>query len=550
MAKPGELIAGRYRVKRVIGEGGSSKVYLAEDMHLHKNLALKEYFISRENRMQVAQGIREISIMKDISHRGIVGIIDLVWQEEFFYVVEDYVCGITLKEFIYRGNYDEERVIAFAEELAEVFVYLHSLSPPVIYRDLKPGNVMINSKGSVVLVDFGISKRCTDAEDGLKGYGTKGYSALELHQVEDDGRVDIYSYGVTIRELLMSSDSVNKDYRRGLKSLIKMCTAKNPKKRISSFLKIQSKLKSIRSFKKKSIKNCVFILSIVLVITVAFVETGIVNRDRKNSRYKKLIKEASLLDVSETKEKIDLLTKALEISPGDYAAYEMLIATFKQDSVLDNHEDLIIRDVVKKQIIHLKDGVKRGEIAFAFGELYWFYYQGQGKYSSEINEDSYKVYWSVSLERMNGARVWFENASSCFDKSHDLYDRTWRYLKIITFENEINLKIFEGDDVGEYKVFWQELLSLYEDVTREDSYISMGDTRENLFITGELVVNTIMLYREDLRRDGISFEVQRQVVNDVREKISEVSPVSSREEDRRNYIMQGCDDALLYLKES
>ena len=155
-----------------------------------------------------------------------------------------------------------------------------------------------------------------------------------------------------------------------------------------------------------------------------------------------------------------------------------------------------------------------------------------------------------SLERMNGARVWFENASSCFDKSHDLYDRTWRYLKIITFENEINLKIFEGDDVGEYKVFWQELLSLYEDVTREDSYISMGDTRENLFISGELVVNTIMLYREDLRRDGISFEVQRQVVNDVREKISEVSPVSSREEDRRNYIMQGCDDALLYLKES
>ena len=488
--------------------------------------------------------------MKDISHRGIVGIIDLVWQEEFFYVVEDYVCGITLKEFIYRGNYDEERVIAFAEELAEVFVYLHSLSPPVIYRDLKPGNVMINSKGSVVLVDFGISKRCTDAEDGLKGYGTKGYSALELHQAEDDGRVDIYSYGVTIRELLMSSDSVNKDYRRGLRSLIKMCTAKNPKKRISSFLKIQSKLKSIRSFKKKSIKNCVFILSIVLVITVAFVETGIVNRDRKNSRYKKLIKEASLLDVSETKEKIDLLTKALEISPGDYAAYEMLIATFKQDSVLDNHEDLIIRDVVKKQIIHLKDGVNRGEIAFAFGELYWFYYQAQGKYSSEINEDSYKVYWSVSLERMNGARVWFENASSCFDKSHDLYDRTWRYLKIITFENEINLKIFEGDDVGEYKVFWQELLSLYEDVTREDSYISMGDTRENLFITGELVVNTIMLYREDLRRDGISFEVQRQVVKDVREKISEVSPVSSREEDRRNYIMQGCDDALLYLKES
>ena len=91
---------------------------------------------------------------------------------------------------------------------------------------------------------------------------------------------------------------------------------------------------------------------------------------------------------------------------------------------------------------------------------------------------------------------------------------------------------------------------MYEDVTREDSYISMGDTRENLFITGELVVNTIMLYREDLRRDGISFEVQRQVVNDVREKISEVSPVSSREEDRRNYIMQGCDDALLYLKES
>ena len=190
MAEVGQVIDGKYEILTLIGKGGMSKVYLARDKRLNKQWAVKEIQKNArdENDEAVSQSaIAEANMIKSLDHPYIVRITDIIEFEDVIYIVEDFVEGQTLGELLAKeGPQPQERVVKWAIQLCEALEYLHTREHPIIYRDMKPANVMLRTEGDswendkIKIIDFGIAR--TYKEDNVedtKSLGTRGYAAPE-----------------------------------------------------------------------------------------------------------------------------------------------------------------------------------------------------------------------------------------------------------------------------------------------------------------------------------------------------------------------------------
>ena len=162
VAEAGEVIGGRYRILTRIGEGGMSTVYLAMDTVLNKSWAAKEirHVADPVQRELVVQGIvTEANMIKRFDHPAIPRIVDIVDEDGTLFVIMDYVEGRTLADVLASGGPQAEDDVAdWGVQLCDVLDYLHHRTPPVIYRDMKPSNVMLKPNGAVSLIDFGIAR--------------------------------------------------------------------------------------------------------------------------------------------------------------------------------------------------------------------------------------------------------------------------------------------------------------------------------------------------------------------------------------------------------
>jgi len=202
-------------IQDVIGVGGMGSVYRARDMHFPnvvKLVAVKEMInqapdpVVRETIVQNFE--REANILVTLSHPSIPRIFDYFSYDERSYLVEEYVQGRDLEAFLndVQGFLPEEQVLGWALELCEVLNYLHSHRPePIIFRDMKPSNVMINQHSHIVLVDFGIAKVFRSGQKGTM-IGTEGYSPPEQYRGDATPLADIYALGATLHHLLTRRD--------------------------------------------------------------------------------------------------------------------------------------------------------------------------------------------------------------------------------------------------------------------------------------------------------------------------------------------------------
>ena len=214
---PGPLEAGvvlqrRYAGQRLIGGGGMGMVYLAHDQRLsNRPCAIKEmvdHFIDPQQRIEANDYFaREADTLAQLKHSAIPAISDRFDDQNRHYLVMEYVEGRNLEEeFAVRGGpLPEGLVIDIARQLCDVLGYLHGLVPPVIYRDMKPSNVMMTEKGRVVLVDFGIARLFKAARKGTM-IGTLGFAPPEQYQGIADPRSDIYSLGATLHYIVTGRD--------------------------------------------------------------------------------------------------------------------------------------------------------------------------------------------------------------------------------------------------------------------------------------------------------------------------------------------------------
>ena len=208
----GTVLQGRYKISRLLGGGGMGMVYLANDQRLaNRPCAIKEmvdHFIDQAQRIEANEYFaREADTLAQLKHQAIPAITDRFELANRHYLVMEYVEGRNLEEELaVRGEpLPEGLVIDIARQLCDVLSYLHGLIPPIIYRDMKPSNVMLNSNGRVVLVDFGIARLFKAARKGTM-IGTLGFAPPEQYQGLVDPRSDIYSLGATLHYVLTGRD--------------------------------------------------------------------------------------------------------------------------------------------------------------------------------------------------------------------------------------------------------------------------------------------------------------------------------------------------------
>lgn len=210
--EPGTVLQGRYAIERLLGGGGMGMVYLARDQRLaNRPCAIKEmvdHFIDPAQRIEANEYFaREADTLAQLKHQAIPAITDRFELANRHYLVMEYVEGRNLEEELAaRGEpLPEGLVIDIARQLCDVLAYLHGLEPPIVYRDMKPSNVMLNPNGRVVLVDFGIARLFKAARKGTM-IGTLGFAPPEQYQGLVDPRSDIYSLGATLHYVLTGRD--------------------------------------------------------------------------------------------------------------------------------------------------------------------------------------------------------------------------------------------------------------------------------------------------------------------------------------------------------
>ena len=252
MTSPGTVIDGKYEILKQIGQGGMSIVYLAMDNRLNKQWAVKEIRgkAGNEGRVVIQSLLAEANLLKKLDHPALPRIVDIIESRDTIYVVMDYIEGESLNKVLDRyGAQPQERVISWAKQLCDALQYLHSQPQPIIYRDMKPGNVMLTPRGDVKLIDFGIAREYK--ENNLAdtvSLGTKGYAAPEQFggMGQTDARTDIYCLGVTMYHLVTGQNPCEPPYeiypiRRfdpqlsaGLEAVIQKCTRMDPEERYQS----------------------------------------------------------------------------------------------------------------------------------------------------------------------------------------------------------------------------------------------------------------------------------------------------------------------------
>lgn len=193
------LFDGKYRIIRPLGRGGSSSVFLAENVRLGTLWAIKE--ISKRQDVS-AQFLAEPHVLKQLRHPALPRIFDIIENEAYLYLVQDYLEGDTLEDLIRRdGAIPERQLVQWALEICDVYTYLHNHQPhPIIYRDMKPGNLIVGPEGRIRLIDFGIARQYkAQAQNDTVCLGTRGYAAPEQYGgTQSSPRSDIYSLGVTL----------------------------------------------------------------------------------------------------------------------------------------------------------------------------------------------------------------------------------------------------------------------------------------------------------------------------------------------------------------
>ncbi|HEY8285669.1 MAG TPA: serine/threonine-protein kinase [Chloroflexota bacterium] len=208
------MLAGRYTVDKVLGRGGMSTVYQAYDTRFsNRVVAIKEMvdsFATPEERAEATRDfLREADMLAALRHPAIPAVFDRFSVNTRHYLVMEHIEGENMEAALHAraAPYSEQQARAWAIELCALLRYLHEQQPPVIFRDLKPGNILIEPSGRLRLIDFGIARFFKHAQStDTTALGTSGYASPEHYTGQTDARSDIYSLGATLHHVLTLRD--------------------------------------------------------------------------------------------------------------------------------------------------------------------------------------------------------------------------------------------------------------------------------------------------------------------------------------------------------
>lgn len=428
MIKIGDVFNGRYEILKEIGHGGMSTVYLAMDKNINKQWAIKEIRRSgrsRNDEVYVNSLLTEANMIKRLEHNALPRIVDIVDSGDTFCVIMDYIEGESLDKTINEfGAQPEELVIEWSLQICDALSYLHSQKPPIIYRDMKPGNVMLKPDGNIKIIDFGIAREYKQDMADTSVLGTRGFAPPEQYNGRTDPRSDIYALGMTMHNLLTGVDPRSKDYQYhpvrwynpaisdGVEAIIEKCVQDAAENRYQTCEEMMYDLqhpemvtKGYKRRQKRRLALFIGCAAMSVVMLLACLGCRAEARSINDNNYDILVKAVNAPDKYQ---------QAIELIPYDTRAYVRLIESY-EDSGFGKAESDVFTGLYfpGDEGFADCDPADVAELNYRAGTLYFNYYSGEnGAINARVNKAV--NYFRVNHEQYSDAVYDHAKLSECY----------------------------------------------------------------------------------------------------------------------------------------
>lgn len=404
MTEIGSVIDGKYEILKEIGRGGMSIVYLAMDKRLNKQWAVKEIRkkgSGKNDEIVVNSLLAEANMMKKLDHPALPRIVDIIDNGVTIYVVMDYIEGESLDKILNEyGAQPEERVVGWAKQLCDALSYLHSQKPPIIYRDMKPANVMLKPEGNIKIIDFGIAREYKEQNlADTTVLGTKGYAPPEQYSGQTDARSDIFALGMTMHHLLTGVDprsgeayapvrQWNPELSEGIEIIIDRCVEPAAENRYQSCSDLLYDLEHpeliTKGFKKKQKRKLISFLVSTGLCVVMLITGTILNLSAtyvNNQDYDANIESSDPMKYF----------AAVDIYPSRVDAYNMLIEYYKNHDA-ENAEITKVGNTIEANANNLDSANSDvADMYYDMGKLYFSDYDGSFKSRAVSAQNFFKL---------------------------------------------------------------------------------------------------------------------------------------------------------------
>lgn len=446
MTKTGSVIDGKYEILKQIGKGGMSFVYLSMDKRLNKQWAIKEIRKrgnGKNDEIVINSLLAEAKMMKMLDHPALPRIVDIIDDGETIYIVMDYIEGESLDKILLEyGPQPEELVLDWAKQLCDVLGYLHSKK--IIYRDMKPANVMLKPEGNLKVIDFGIAREYKEQNTAdTTVLGTKGYASPEHYGArQTDARSDIFTLGMTLHHLLTGVDPRSPDYMYasvrqwnpqlsdGIEAIIDKCTAISPEDRYQSCAELMYDLEHpdliTKDFKKRQKRKlALFTASSVTAVVMLFsgITCKAVSLRMDSNHYDALL---SLVEATSLEEKLESYKKAIDIYPADTRAYMCILEAYENEGIFGKNEnDEFLALYNANKALFDETSVDVAELNYKIGRMYFNYYTNEnGEYSFSNRVQKAYPFFEANFENAALEQDFaYQSLSDCYYQICAFYKR-------------------------------------------------------------------------------------------------------------------------------
>ena len=555
MLEIGSLVDGKYKILNKVGQGGMSIVYLAMNEKANKQWAVKEVRKDGVKDFEVVkQGlVAEMEILKKLSHPNLPSIVDIIDTKDSFLIIMDYIQGNSLHQALEeRGAQPQKYVMEWAKQLCDVLGYLHSRTPAIIYRDMKPANIMLKPDGNITLIDFGTAREFKEKNlADTTCLGTVGYAAPEQFggMGQTDARTDIYCLGATLYHLVTGKNPCEPPYEikpirqmnpalsSGLERIIIKCTQRDPNDRYQSTEELKYALEHYEEIddiyrKKQKKKLNVFLVSMILTLFFSGLSVfGYVKAENtKGENYEEVLMMA---------QNVEDYYKAILIDTTRTEAYVQLNAFLTEDFILTKEEG--------SQLLKLKSGLhendKNGyskrvdvledlknanlngyqEICYEIGESFLFYYDVHMERDRYLNakkwmedvKDKYAIagiYCDIStclelIHQYNGSKI------KQTEKMYEEYMKLWKMM------GELKAKADDFESIDSKMQVWNEMNQMmnlnvvpFLEVASRDEIIEL---LEAIYKDADAVIVSVL--QEDIKELKIAITETMKKIGSVKE---------------------------------
>lgn len=521
---------GRYKILEVIHKSGMSVVYKVSDSQLGTVWCLKEIDKSNagRNKIEYRSLLKEARIMRGLNHPSIPRIVTIEEEGNSIFIVMDYVSGKSLKEILESKKVlTQSQAVSIMGQVAKVMVYLHSLSNPIIYRDLKPSNIMLMKDGTIRVLDFGISEEITEENKIIQeALGTWGFAAPEQIKkgIEYDLRSDIFSFGRTfynivtginpprdLNESLKPVRQINSSISVGLEKFINKCMDLDPDKRFQSFSDIVVELPNIdkkeggyrfRQWLKVGVSALFFVGFLVVGVL------GITGKINESTNLEKSYTNG--LEIASKTGKMEDWSKAIGVFPLRINPYFSMVNSIKEDGVFSQEEESALLNTISPSLQELTSDKRYKELSFEIGKLYWFYRNGAVEAGKWLYD---------SVDENETAKVLFE---------------------LTEFNKNLKTAVLESSDNGMYEGYYKSLIKAME--------LDGGEILS--LAVKSAFVDCVSFYSNKLKRDGVLKKDLLSNLEEIKSSIIDLSPETKAGKDYLSNIKTKLDSAFRALEVS